>query len=141
MRPSARTLAYIRRRSEESMHSVVRVVRLDASAMDEDTGMVFSKLDTTHNGYHGKARIWTVANGGTVVVGDEEIQTAQTNISLPANAAPVPKIDDYVVVEEHDDDQVLVGRYYRVNEIDGGGLMRPTRRLTVEAVTDTRWTR
>ncbi len=125
---SAYASRYARDRAEVYMTAVGRILRMGAPTEDPDTLVFSSGAGTTL--YNGKMRIWAVNSSGVLMLGEGEIDTRQTFISIPF-AAVVPRNDDIVVVDDFGGDENLESRAFRIIGVDGGGLTRASRRLTV----------
>lgn len=138
MRPpySARTLTYVRRRAMANMLATVRVLHLVPAVYDEVTLKATS--GTAQVLYAGQARVYTEQGSAAIFTGEQVIQTSSTVVSLPWDA-PVPKIDDVVVVDDYGPDTELEEDTWLITDVGGGGLMRATRQLSVKAYAANRW--
>ena len=126
---------YVRERAQDHMAATITLYRhADTINFDELTGIAEIPLGSTVV-YAGKARVWTSNSGGAIVVGEAEIATISTNVSIPLDA-PMPKKDDIVVVDTNPHDAVTVGTAYRVMSINGGGLIGSVRQMSCTAFTD-----
>jgi hypothetical protein len=89
----------------------------------------------------GPCRIWEVAAGQQVVVGEQEIVTTQTYLSLPFDVTPLPEHDDIIEVLTYPDDPDLVGRTVSIEDFVRGGGLRASRRflVTVQSSNKSTW--
>lgn len=127
---SAYASAYARRRVQSYMTATGRILRMGALSEDQVTGVVSSGVPTTL--YTGKMRIWSVSASGVLVLGEADIDTRTTYVTIPF-ATVVPRTDDIVIVDDFGSDEDLETKTFRVIGVDGGGLTRASRRLTVVA--------
>lgn len=84
----------------------------------------------------GIARIYAVTGPVTMGLGDEPQYFQSTYISIPLEA-PLPEIDDVVEVIEHPDIK-LVGRFYRVVDVERGGQIPVVHKMQVVGVEPSR---
>jgi hypothetical protein len=72
--------------------------------------------------------------------GESDLSVQQTYLSIPWNVSPVPRRDDVVyVIDDDPDDEVLKHTSYRILEVETGGLMRATRRFSVQRQEESRF--
>ncbi len=116
--------------AEANMTGRVRVTRPTAPVFDRETGELGMAPDTVV--WDGIARIYGVQGPATYSLGDEPQYFSSTFVSIPL-AAQDPRIDDVVEVLEHLDD-VLVGRFFRVQDVEAGGHMPVVHRLQVVGI-------
>lgn len=126
-----RAISTVRTQAEQFMRSTVTVRRHALPVFDINTGQSNSGANTLV--YHGKARFWEVTGGGTVIVGEDEISQENTQMSIPWNASGVPIKGDLVKVDA-DPDANMVGRVFAIQSMAKSGLLRPTRRYSVQMV-------
>lgn len=128
----------VRRRMEQQMLGTVRIQRGKLGTLDPTTGVV-GGLNNLSVIYEGKARVWSVDGGGVISTGNGQIDTRTTYVSIPVSA-PVPHRDDIVTVLNDDlSDDDLDNRVFRIMEVDGGGYISETRRLTCSSFFPNRW--
>ena len=127
--------SYVRGRAMAHMTSTVLISRHRDGALDTNTGMYTA--DTGKKIYEGIARIWDSGTGSVINVGEADLVTTVMYCSIPF-AAPVPRIDDLLVVTYSPSDEALLNRGFRIIAIDGGGLARATRRLQISALSENR---
>ena len=118
---------YVARRAQEVMIDTVAIHRPSAGAFSTATGM--TTAGETVKIYQGKARIYSVTGPQVINIGEADLSMRQTNISIPADASPVPRRDDIVVIFEAVSDEDLQDRAFRVIDVEGGGLVRAVRRM------------
>lgn len=125
---------YARLHASAHMYYTVSIVRMLDPLFDDVTGLLEAtqKLSV----YQGPARIWTVAGPQVLGVGEDQLTLRQTYVSIPWDAFPVPNRDDIVTVLTYDvhpfyGDDELIGRTFRVTDVELGGQMYATRRLQV----------
>lgn len=138
MRPpyTARTQTYARARATANMLASVRILRIQKPDMDDLTLIVTAALSETV--YDGVARITTVNPAGVLTVGEEQISTRSTNVSIPYDSS-VPRVDDVVIVDSYGSDTDLGERAFQIKGVDGGGLLRAVRTLSCVVYTESRW--
>lgn len=120
-----------RRYAVRNMTATVDIYR--GGAVD-DHGNVSMPTDATVAAaiYSGPARVYSLASGGSTQLGEMTQFLASSYVSIPTTATPT-QADDLIRVSAHDDDDV-VGRWFRVMAIDGGGQFPVVRRHTVVGV-------
>jgi len=123
--------------TEANMTATVRIARMQQPAeyTDDDWSNVSTQLQVT---YEGKARLWGVSSAGANDYGDEMTAFSSSYVSLPLtvgddNEPPDVQVDDIVLVLTHPDPAV-VGRSFRVMDVDAGGQFPAARRLQVTGV-------
>lgn len=105
-------------------------------------GKLDSQVDFTV--YEGKARVWSVQGPLTMGIGDEPTYYSQTFCSIPLTTEsggdfPVmpqpqsPRVDDIVQVERHRD-PLMVGRYFRVVDVEAGGSLPVARKMQLVGI-------
>lgn len=127
--------AYVRGRAMAHMTSEVRISRHRDGELDTATGLYTA--DTGKKIYEGIARIWDSGTGAVINAGEADLVTTVTYCSVPFSA-PIPRIDDLLVVTHSPSDGALLNRGFRIIAIDGGGLARATRRLQISALSENR---
>ena len=120
---------YARRFAEGNMTAKVKITRQDVPLFNVTSGELAAVEQSVV--YQGKARVYTVAGPVTMSLGEEPQYFSQTNISVPLTATP--RVDDMVEVTEHDDPAV-VGRRFRVLDVESAGQYPSFRRLQVSGV-------
>jgi hypothetical protein len=134
---SDRTRTFVRSHSEAHMNCVVSVYGVAEQIFDEQTGLVRSKLGDVL--YSGKGRIYSIDGGGSLNIGEAVIATKSTYCSIPWDS-PYIAVDSIVIINEMPGDTFNSDTTWRVLAVDGGGLMRATRRLQlVSLTTDGYW--
>jgi len=124
-----------RKYTEANMTARVRVARMQdpSEGSDTDWNNTATQLKVV---YEGRARVWGVSGSGLNDYGDEMTAFSSSYVSLPLivdDKATDVQVDDIVVVLEHPD-PALVGRSFRVMDVDGGGQFPAARRLQVTGV-------
>jgi hypothetical protein len=127
--------AYVRRAAEAQFTCTVRVFKNAPVTLNATTGLYTA--DEGVEVYNGPARIWSVDGGGVIAVGEGDYAMQSTYCSIPWDHTPIPEMDDQVEVLASDDTN-LVGRTFRIMNIDGGGQMRATRRMQLTGLTENR---
>lgn len=130
---------YVRGHATAHMYYTVRIVRMKQGVFDEDTGGIATAINLEI--YDGPARIWTVSGPQVIAVGEDQMSFTQTNMSIPWDSDPVPHRDDIATVSTYDPhpgygDSALLGRSFRILDVQLGGQMFATRRMSVLSVTD-----
>lgn len=135
---SARARAYVRARAQAHMNCTVKIYAISDQIFDEDTGMVRSKFGEVL--YTGNGRVYSIDGGGSINVGEAVIATKSTYCSIPWDSPYIP-VDSVVVIGDLPGDTFNEDSTWRVLAVDGGGLMRATRRLQLSSWTsDAYWT-
>lgn len=116
--------------AEANMTARVRVTRPAAPVFDQATGELGMAADVVL--WDGPARIAAVQGPATYALGDEPQYFSSTFISIPL-AADDPRVDDTVEVLEHLD-PTLVGRFFRVQDVESGGQMPVSHRMQVTGI-------
>ena len=81
--------------------------------------------------YGGCGRLWTVAGSGTIDDG-QLVYLSSSYISLPWRVAQT-QVDDLIQVTVHEDPS-LMGRWFRVLNVEAGGILPVVRKHTVMSV-------
>lgn len=126
--PSKRATQYVRKRVNAQMSYRVEIYRNGAPEFDSETGVYTATKGLMI--YEGIARMYYLDGGGTINVGDGDIVTGGTYISIPFEADPVPHVDDTVIITKSQDPD-LVGAAFRITSVDGGSYLHAARRLQV----------
>jgi len=134
--PSARARSYLYKMTVGQMTSTVTIERPAVPTFDSTTGM--STAHTSVVVWSGPARIYSTT-GGMQLVGGGLAAIGQSTVSIPQDA-PLPKVDDMVEVTASPDDPAMVGRRYRVIDVTEGGILSPSRQLTVTTQEGSPWT-
>lgn len=129
-------LAVLRARAfaEANMQATVRIERPTAPVFDRSTGELGMAPDALV--YQGKARVYGVQGPATYALGDEPQYFSSSFVSIPHGAAE-PRIDDVVEVLTHPDAS-LVGRFFRIQDVEAGGQMPAVKRLQVVGIQPSR---
>ena len=129
---------YARSHATAHMYYTALIERMAAGVFDESTGRISVAAKETV--FAGPARIWTVSGPQVFAVGEDQLAFSQTSRSIVWSASPVPHRDDIatVIAIAHpgfgDDD--LLFRSFRVLDVQMGGQMFATRRMSVLAISD-----
>jgi hypothetical protein len=129
--------AYARAHATAHMYYTVRIERMSLGVFDQVGGGIVPAVKALI--YTGPARIWTVTGPQVIAVGEDEMSMTQTNLSIPWDADPVPHRDDIATVVDYNPhggfgDQALIGKTFRVLDVQYGGQMYATRRMSVQAI-------
>lgn len=127
-----------RQYAERNMTARVRVGRpggvVDGGSVSDPSTVSRRKVV-----YEGRARVYGVGSGGSSDVGDELTFWSSSYVSIPLSS-DWTQVDDMIEVVAHDDPDV-VGRWFRVVNVDSGGQFPVVRRHTVTgAQKDPGWT-
>jgi hypothetical protein len=128
---------YVRSHATAHMYYTISIVRMLTGVFDEATGGIVPAVGTEI--YNGPARIWTVSGPQVISVGEDQMAFTATNISIPWDVDPVPHRDDIATVltyEPHEGfgDPALLDRSFRILDVQLGGQMYATRRMSVLAI-------
>jgi len=126
---------YAQRFAESNMTAEVIVTRPGAAALDASDGSL-GVLDGVEV-YSGRARVYPVAGPVTLDLGDEPQYFSSAYVSVPLTDSTgsnvLPQVDDLVEVVEHPD-PLVVGRLFRVSDVEAGGQFAVVRRMQVVGV-------
>jgi hypothetical protein len=122
---------YLRRVVQDGMTDSIRVLRPDIPTYDETTGYAtgVSKDDL---GYIGPAHVHVAGQSAPVAVGDTVEPMAIIEVTIPFDAAPVPRNEDHLIILSIGalGDAALANESLRIINVSGGGLGFITRTLT-----------
>ena len=142
-RYSTKAAAYCSRVfAERNMVDRVLVWRPAEPVLLDGYGRLQSQVDFYV--YDGKARVWSTTGPLTIGVGDEPRYSSQTFCSIPlakpdpfsnpeSSIAESPRVDDIVQVQQHRD-PLMLDRYFRVVDVEAGGLLPPCRRMQLVGI-------
>lgn len=119
------------RYAESNMTATVRVSRLADPTLNVTTG-VLSADPAGDTVYEGAGRVWTVAGPLTMGIGDELSTFSSTFVSIPMSA-DLPHVDDLVEITAHSD-PTMVGRAYRVMDVEAGSQIPAARKMQVQGI-------
>lgn len=126
---------YVRDRAQAHMNCTIILSRHRDGLLDPDSGLYTA--DTGKVIYRGKARIWDSTTGAIINVGEADLATTATYCSIPFDSE-MPRVDDLIRVISAPVDGALESRGFRVMNVDGGGLIRATRRMQITALAENR---
>lgn len=121
---------YARRFAESNMTAVVRITRMDSPNFDDLDGILSAIAGDLV--YEGQARVYGVAGPVQMALGEEPQYFSSTYVSIPL-ASTMPRVDDVVEVLWHLDES-MVGRKFRVQDVEAGGQFPTVRRMQVMGV-------
>lgn len=121
---------YARRYAEANMTAKVKITRMEEPAFDDTSGDL-SALEA-YVVYEGKARVYTISGPMTMNLGEEPQYFSSTYVSIPLDVV-MPQVDDVIEVLAHGD-WAVVGRKFRVMDVEGGGQYPAVRRMQVTGV-------
>lgn len=125
---------YARRFAESNMIATVRVTRMGEPVLDPATGALDASPQVLV--YEGKARVYAVSGPMTYSLGEEPQYFSGSYVSIPlfrAVGESDPQVDDVVEVLA-DPDPLVVGRMFRVVDVESGGQFPSARRMQVTGV-------
>lgn len=114
--------------AEGNMTSRVKITRPADNTFDRDTGLWTNPVDNVVVD-NCPGHIATVSGGTTYNLGDEPVYYANTTCSIPLDS-PRPEVNDDLEVLSCPDDS-LVGRHFKVDGVDSGGMLAAFRRLSI----------
>jgi hypothetical protein len=92
--------------------------------------------------YEGPARVYSVSNGGSLSVGDEPTYYSATRVSIDdlPEGSKMPRRDDLVQVLANAEAEAggVVGRVFRVDDVELGGLLTAGITMSVSGVAPSR---
>lgn len=119
--------------AEGNMNCTVRVSRPTDAVFNRATGVLSEPAEATV--YAGKARITGLSGPVQLSIGDDQQFYSSCYVSVPLSAAP--QVDDIVQITGSPDAGVI-GRFFRVEDVEGGGEMPVVRRMRVTGVQHSR---
>lgn len=120
---------YARRYAEANMTATVKITRMDEPSFDMQGELSAVELFVL---YEGKARVYGVSGPMTMNLGEEPQYFSSTYISIPLSAN-TPRVDDVIEVLAHRD-WTMVGRKFRVMDVEAGGQYPAVRRMQVTGI-------
>lgn len=130
---SQRVMWIARTFAERNMLAKVRIVRTADPVQSDENAIIVSPVPASLL-YEGKARVYTVSGPSSDMSMDEPQAFSTSYISIPLpkelEAPVLTQVDDLIEVTEHFD-QMIVGRVFRVLDVDGGGQWPVVRRHMV----------
>lgn len=142
---SPRARAYVRKRGTDVMEAKVRIERVAAGQFNLGDLLVSSGSRSTI--YEGKARLWEVSGMGAVQLGNDDIIVQSSYLSIPWDFVPqdewpasswppttLPRVEDEFVVLEHKTDFAMVGRRGVIRDTIQSGILRNTRKFSIQLV-------
>lgn len=125
-----RARSYIRSRAEVNMTYECVIQRVGSASLNNDTS-IYTAGEPTQL-YSGPCRVWSVSGGSSVEVNSEGLVLQQTKLSIPWDEGVGVKRDDEVKIVAAAHDAALVGKRFRIMDVDKGGDLRATRSFTVQ---------
>lgn len=140
-RPSQRQRQLVRDFVEANMWAQIEILRGERGSFNETTGKLGGMANATTI-YEGKARIRNINGAGVILVGEENVDTATTLISIPWGEV-IPRRNDLVhVLGDDSADAEPDGQWFRVLDYESGGLFGEARRMSCVVWRDSsRWSR
>lgn len=129
---STRARAYIRSRADANLTYECVIQRVGVAAFN--TGSSLYTAGAPSQIYEGPCRIWEITGGSVLDVNSEQIVVQQTKLSIPWNEGVGIKRDDEVKIITAPHDSMIVGKRFRIMDVDKGGDLRATRRFTVQSI-------
>lgn len=133
--PSPFARKYLVSMATAQMTSTITITRPTETAFNATTGDLTA--GTAAAVWSGPGRIYSEA-GSLTAIGGELVSLGQTFIAIPQSAT-LPHVDDLVTVTASSDDPALVDRVFRIVDVSMGGVISPTRKLTVTAIEPNPW--
>jgi hypothetical protein len=126
---------YARRFAEANMTALVELTRPGAALFDTVSGELAA--DEGPVVYEGKARVYPVAGPVMLDLGDGPQYFSSSYVSMPLvdddGVNVLPEVDDLVEVLEHPD-PLMLGRRFRVTDVEAGGQFAVVRRVQAVGV-------
>lgn len=130
--------------AEGSMNAIVRITRGAEPIFNEDTREIDVQADAVIYGpdspEKGIAGVYSTSGPVQMAIGDEPQYYSSTNVSIPRSAAN-PRIDDIVEVLDwitEDDKDDIVGRLFRVVDVEVGGRISSSTRMQAIGIAPSR---
>lgn len=119
--------------AEGNMNAAVRITRPTDPVFNRTTGFLAEPTEALI--YSGKARITTLSGPVQLSVGDDPQFYSSCYVSIPL--ASTPQVDDIVQITAHPD-TAIVGRFFRIEDVEGGSEMPVVRRMRCMGVQHSR---
>lgn len=117
--------------AEGNMIAMVKVTRPSVPVFDRETGGL-AAMGSDATRYEGKGRVYNVTGPVQYSMGDEPQYFSSTFVSIPITA-PKPRVDDVVEILSHPDPNI-VGREFRVQDVEAGGQIPVVHRMQVVGI-------
>ena len=115
------------------MIHTVRVARMSDPERDLGDGFIVNPIEASLL-YEGKGHVYQVSGPSVMNIGDETSYFSSSYISTPLKDGNgdeiVTQVNDLIEVLDHPD-ELVVGRVFRVQDVDAGGLFPVARRHMV----------
>ena len=134
---SARTQAYTRKRAEANMITPIKILRMRGNPVTNSTTLVTTPAAPVTI-YEGKALVHAARGAGFTSIGEIQVDTRSTSISIPMSA-PVPQQDDLVIVTSSATDPDLNAAAFQIRDVDGGGFLAAVRTLSCVGYEESHW--
>lgn len=129
--------------AESNMIYHIKITRMGDPKFDSATGSV--EASEIFVLYEGKARVYTISGPVQMGVGEEPTFYSSTYVSIPVQS-PLPMVNDMIEII-YAPDSAVVGRQFRVMDVESGGQFPATRRVQVTGIqpskqwvgTNSRW--
>ena len=122
-------IRYARRYVEANMTAKVTITRMAEPYFDADGKLQATEMYVI---YEGKARVYGVSGPVTMNLGEEPQYFSSTYVSIPIDSTQ-PRVDDVIEVTSHHD-WTMVGRTFRVMDVEAGGQYPSVRRMQVTGI-------
>lgn len=129
----ARATKVARTYAEGNMNSAVRITRPTEAVFNRSTGVLDEPAEALV--YAGKARITPLQGPVQLSIGDDPQFYSSCNVSVPLTV--MPQVDDIVQITASPDPGVI-GRVFRIEDVEGGGEMPVVRRVRATGVQHSR---
>jgi hypothetical protein len=133
---------YAQRFVESNMTATVRVTRPGDAGFDAVTGELTA--DSGPTVYEGRGRVYSASGPATLDLGDGPQYFSSGFVSVPmvdeSGDNVLPQVNDLIEVLEHPD-PLMLGRRFRVMDVEAGGQFAVVRRMQVMGIQRSRtWT-
>lgn len=126
---------YARRFVESNMTAFVEITRPGEPDFVSSSGEL--EADSGPVVYEGKARVYTVSGPVTLELGDDPQYFSSAVVSVPLvddfGVNVLPQVNDLVEIQEHPD-PLMLGRRFRVMDVEAGGQFAVLRRMQVVGI-------
>lgn len=126
---------YARRFAESNMTAQVEITRPGPAAFEPSSGELEAQPGPVI--YEGKARVYAVSGPVTMDLGDDPQYFSSSMVSVPLvddfGVNVLPEVNDLVRVLEHPD-PLMLGRLFRVMDVEAGGQFAVLRRMQVMGI-------
>ena len=128
---SAYARRFVRARATAVMEYTCQITRRSGPGGYDENTLVYTASGPQELLYDGPCRVWEVTAGGAVVVGDTDVYTQATQLSIPWDISVVIMRYDEVEITAAPQDSQMVGERFEIQGTAKAGELRATRRFDI----------